>query len=492
MAEPEALADDQILAGFGYRQELRRALRLFSLFAVAFSIISITTGIFTNYGFGLAHMGPAFIWTWPVAVAGQLLVGLVVSELGTRIPLAGYSYQWGSRLVNPAYGWFVGFTGLAYLSVGAAAINFVVVAPLWAVVLGLDPTNPNSNLIITLVLLAAPLAVNLVSIWLASRINNVAVFTELVGTVVVALVLVVLALSRPAHPLGFLFSVGGEAAGGRWPGQLPFAFLIGIFTIVGFELAADLSEEAINARVTVPKAIIWSILSSGALGMIALIGFTIAIPDLGRTIASPVPLAFIIEHWLGRTLTGVFLLFVVFSIFALTVVGTAATARLIFSMARDNILPLSGLLRQVHPRTRTPVNALLATVLLALLFTLFGWWNASHGGSAFAVLVTATATLPFLVYLGTVLAYAHRRPQLEAMPGAFRLGRWAGPVMYLALGWIVFALLLLTVPGEYRGADLVCLLVEAVAAVWYLAVLRRRFAEGTAGVTPAAGAGPEG
>src|SRR5579884_2142753 len=86
MAEPEALADDQILAGFGYRQELRRALRLFSLFAVAFSIISITTGIFTNYGFGLAHMGPAFIWTWPVAVAGQLLVGLVVSELGTRIP----------------------------------------------------------------------------------------------------------------------------------------------------------------------------------------------------------------------------------------------------------------------------------------------------------------------------------------------------------------------------------------------------------------------
>ena len=47
----------------GYRPELRRSLRLFSLFAISFSIISITTGIFLNYGFGLTHLGPASIWT---------------------------------------------------------------------------------------------------------------------------------------------------------------------------------------------------------------------------------------------------------------------------------------------------------------------------------------------------------------------------------------------------------------------------------------------
>ena len=59
--------------------------------------------------------------------ARQFLVALVISELGTRIPLAGYSYQWGSRLVNSTYGWFVGFTGLCYLSVGGAGITYVVV-----------------------------------------------------------------------------------------------------------------------------------------------------------------------------------------------------------------------------------------------------------------------------------------------------------------------------------------------------------------------------
>jgi hypothetical protein len=56
-------AEEEILARAGYKPELRRSLRFFSMFAIAFSIISITTGIFLNYGFGLSYWGPASIWT---------------------------------------------------------------------------------------------------------------------------------------------------------------------------------------------------------------------------------------------------------------------------------------------------------------------------------------------------------------------------------------------------------------------------------------------
>ena len=38
---------------FGYRQDLRRTLRFFALFGVSFSVISITTGIFLNFGVGI-------------------------------------------------------------------------------------------------------------------------------------------------------------------------------------------------------------------------------------------------------------------------------------------------------------------------------------------------------------------------------------------------------------------------------------------------------
>jgi amino acid transporter len=358
MADESSLADDRINASFGYKQELRRALKLFSLYAVAFSIISITTGLSTNYGAALGALGPAAIWLWIIASLGQVLVALVVAELGTRIPLAGYSYQWGARLVNTAYGWFTGFIGLSYLSVGAAAINFVVVAPLIATLLGLNATNPTVNLVITLVIFAVNLAVNMISVALAARINNVAVFTEIIGMVGFAIVLFVAWAIHPNHDLGFLLTTGPAKTSGAILAAIPVAALMGIFTLVGFELAADLGEEAIGARITVPKAVMWSVGSSAILGLVALIGFTIAVPDVAKIAASPTPLVDIVSHWLGYYGAAVFLVLVTFSILALDVIGLAATGRLVFAMARDNILPASTWLRVVNPTTRTPIRSL--------------------------------------------------------------------------------------------------------------------------------------
>src|SRR5579862_5604676 len=92
--------EDEELAGFGYRQQFTRSLRHFESFAVAFSFISITTGIFTTYSFALATGGTRAIWTWLIVVAGQALVALVYGSLSSRVPLSGFSYQWASRLAN--------------------------------------------------------------------------------------------------------------------------------------------------------------------------------------------------------------------------------------------------------------------------------------------------------------------------------------------------------------------------------------------------------
>ncbi|MDT5128230.1 MAG: hypothetical protein QOH54_3874 [Mycobacterium sp.] len=82
---------DATLASFGYAQELKRTLRFFSLFAISFSIVSISTGIFLNYGFAINQFGGASIWTWPIAAAGQIVMALLIAELSTKIPLAGYA-----------------------------------------------------------------------------------------------------------------------------------------------------------------------------------------------------------------------------------------------------------------------------------------------------------------------------------------------------------------------------------------------------------------
>ena len=94
--------DQQVMSSFRYAQELRRTIRFFGSFAVAFSFISITTGIFDNFKSLLENSGPVGIWTWPLVTCGQLLVALIFAELASKIPLTGYSYQWVTRLAGPA------------------------------------------------------------------------------------------------------------------------------------------------------------------------------------------------------------------------------------------------------------------------------------------------------------------------------------------------------------------------------------------------------
>jgi amino acid transporter len=70
--------------------------------AAGFSFVSILTTVFQLFGFGYTFGGPLFFWTWPVVLAGQLLVALVFAELAARYPLAGSVYQWAKQLTTEA------------------------------------------------------------------------------------------------------------------------------------------------------------------------------------------------------------------------------------------------------------------------------------------------------------------------------------------------------------------------------------------------------
>ncbi|HEX4654453.1 MAG TPA: amino acid permease [Mycobacteriales bacterium] len=473
--------EEAVVNQFGYKQELRRALKYFSVFSVSFSIISITTGIFLNFGFGFGHLGPAMIWTWPVAGVGQLLVCLVLAELATRIPLAGANYQWGARLVSPTYGWFVGSLGIMYGAVGLPAIMYLAAAPLTEYVFNVSNPSGRLTLFVALLFITVAYLINVISVQLAARVNNVAVFTEIVGTVVLAVLLFFLWVGNHKHTDHGLGYIGHHfhLAGQPYWYAITLASLIGIFTIVGFEVAADLSEEAVDARRSVPRAMIGSVVWSTVLGMIVLIGFVIAVPsdkffsDTGGFLPA------MFQYWIGSGLARTFTAIVVFSMFALTVVGAAANARLYYAMSRDNMLPGSSLLRMVHPRTKTPMPALGASYVITVGVMIYGYNQAN----AFGTLVGATALVPFVVYFLTVVAYGWKRRGLEAMPGAFSLGKWAGPVFVGAFVWLVVAILALSLPKDFHGADRYVGYGIGLAAIWWAVGLYPRLRRHTAGVT---------
>ena len=285
--------------------------------------------------------------------------------------------------------------------------------------------------------------------------------------------------TKPGSGASILFSTTSVQHNAAWY-SIALAALVGIYTLVGFELAADLSEEAVNAGHTVPRAVIWAVVGSGVLGMIALIGFTIAIPDLKAVEQPGLPLLTIGGYWLGSGLTKVFIGFVVFSMFAIIVVGAAAQARLVYSLARDNMLPFSAWFRKVNPRTQTPIIALVVFGVLDIAFMIYGYLQTN----AFGTLVAATAIIPYIIYFLITVAYARKRAVLEHVPGDFHLGRWAKPVIGLVLAWTVLVMLILALPAPFHGSDKVIAGGAVLAALWYFLVLRGRLRNGTAGPAP--------
>jgi amino acid transporter len=158
--------DSADLARFGYKQELRRSLGLFSSFAVAFSYISPSTGIFTLFSLGLITLGGVFIWTWPVVALGQFIVALNFAEVSSHYPIAGSVFQWTKYLASRSYSWI---TGWIYLFAGIITVAAVVATLPIALIpalngLGwhsLNATSLHTQLVVALIALAVITILNI-------------------------------------------------------------------------------------------------------------------------------------------------------------------------------------------------------------------------------------------------------------------------------------------------------------------------------------------
>jgi amino acid transporter len=436
---------DQVLAQFGYRQELRRELKRFASFAVGFSFISITTGIFTTYGSVLGWGGPLGIWTWPIVIVGQLFVSLVFAALASRIPLAGYSYQWASRLANPKVGWLVGWLSFIFLVADVVAVDYAVAQTVLPSVLNYPSTIFSSWMGTAIVIVLQALLIIFSTHW-STRVNNVAVGTEVVGIVGLTLLLLIVGGVRGGLHAGHLFSMGSIPAKGYFSlGTLnsasPFvlSFLLGAFTIVGFEAAANLAEETETPHVTVPRAMWLSVVLSGVVGMACLIALNLASGNLVALQASSTPVADIITGTLNSVVGKLFLVFVTFSIFACGLVIFITATRLAWAMSRDERFPGYQLFRQVHPVTDTPVAAtIMLAVLMEAVLAAFGTQSTAET-TILANLFSVATLLPCLIYLATVILYVYARRTLPAAQG-FRLGSFEWPIVVLSLVWLLFEL----------------------------------------------------
>lgn len=432
---------EQTLQQFGYKQEFRRDLKHFASFAICFSFISVTTGIFSTYGTVLTTGGPLGIWTWPVSVIGQIMVALVFAALSTRMPIAGYSYQWMSRLANPKIGWLLGWVAFTFLIVVTVSVDYAIASTTLPSLLNYSATVLNQWLVAGVIIVIQLLLILFSTKW-STRINNIAVGTEVIGMVGLTLLLLIVGAIRGGIHPDHLFSTGIVSAKGYFSfgaltavGPFIFSFILGAYTIVGFEAAANLAEETQGAHQVVPFSMWFSVLLSGIVGFLFLLALNLTSGDIKALSASGTPVADIVRQVLGTVVGDIFLVVVTFSIFACGLVIFITATRLTWAMSRDERFPAHHIFRRVDRHTNTPLWAtLLCGIMMEIVLAIF-----AQQTSALTNLFSASSLLPVIIYLATVILYIVVKPRLPRAEG-FSLGAFEWPVLLLALIWLLFEL----------------------------------------------------
>jgi amino acid transporter len=274
------------------------------------------------------------------------------------------------------------------------------------------------------------------------RVNNVAVSLELIGMLLLVALLLIVGVAAHRLSVDNLFATGAAPTENYWSfgeatavGPWMLGFLLGAFTIVGFESAANLAEETKRPEVVVPRAMWQAVLASGVLGFLFLLVVTAAVDDPVALAESGTPIADVIQDILGSFVGTALLVLVAIAIFACGLVILMTGVRLVWAMSRDQRFPGWQVLQKVSPKTRTPLNATIAmTVIAAVILGLF-----STSTDALFKLFGAATLLPAIIYTITVGLYIAKRRNLPASAG-FNLGRWELPIIVVAVVWLLFEL----------------------------------------------------
>jgi amino acid transporter len=233
--------------------------------------------------------------------------------------------------------------------------------------------------------------------------------------------------------------------------------LLLVFAFGGAEIALNAGGEIRNPSRTVPLALLFGIGIVFVLYM-AIQGVAQGVlgPELAVNLEAP--LVATAERAFGPWGRTLLLIGAGISILGVTSGHVLNHPRAVFAAARDGLLP--GWLARVHPRFKTPHNAIMFCATLACAIALTG---------AFKTLAVVSSGSLLLLYLGCSLAVLKlRRKDRTVVGDVFVIP--GGPIVPVASSLVIVWLLSNLTGAEAMGlASLV-----VVASAGYLGVLARR------------------
>jgi amino acid transporter len=425
--------DEEVLESFGYKQELRRSLSFWTNFAVGFAFISPVVGLYAIIALATFAAGPAWVWALFIVLAGQLLVASVFAELASQFPIAGGIYQWSRRLTTPTYAWFAGWIYVWTIMLTVTAVAYF--GSVWLAAVFDATPSANEQVLWALAILAIATLVNAIGLNPLKYVVNVGIIAELIASVLIG---VLLLLFFRNHPISYLWEgLGAQASfnSGSYFAAFLAAIAISGWAFVGFDSCGSVSEETKDPMRRVPRAILVSLSSVGAVIILNAIAIGLSQEDTAGVMAGEIldPVTPAVVAAFGSWVEKPFELVVLAAFIACAIAVQATATRVLFSLSRDRMLPGSAVLARVGAN-KVPLGALSVAVVVSAAGLLFGL-NAR----AVNTLITFGSGGYYIVFWLVCVAALYARLTGRWVPaGRFSLGRFALPVNIAAVVWLTF------------------------------------------------------
>jgi amino acid transporter len=235
------------------------------------------------------------------------------------------------------------------------------------------------------------------------------------------------------------------------------------WTFTGYDASAHASEETKDAARNAPKGILTAVIASAVAGWVMLVAITLAIGNLDEAVGAPNPFIFVLEHALGRV--GTALVWVaVGAMWFCGLSSVTSNSRMLYAFARDGGLPFSKRLATVDARFQSPVVAVWVSVGMALALSVL-----TQVYSVMAALSTIALYASYVLPIGCAL-WARRVGWPRT--GPWSLGRFGPVVNVIAIAWVAFIVVLLSLPPNELAGRTFAATVGLLLITWFAGVRR--------------------
>ncbi len=347
-------------------RQLKKSLSFIDAIAIVVGAI-IGSGIFLKPGIVLGNAGSPFLglMAWLVGGIVTLASALTIAEVGSAIPRTGGVYVYLEELFGDIWGFLFGWVQAVITypaSAGALAIAFATFSTFFIPMSGMEQKMLAIGTVIFLVIM------NMLATKIGGVIQTVTTFAKLLPIVIIVAYGLI---KGTAHDFGFISYANVGAGIGTGFGV---AILGTLWAYDGWMEATNIAGELKNPAKQLPRALVIGVSTVVIVYMLVNVALLNVMPYTAA-VSSTNPASDLAVILFGTGAGAFIIAGIMVSVFGSANAFVMTGARIPLAMGERKQLPFSKVWSKVHPKFRTPTNALWLECGITIIYILTGTFN---------------------------------------------------------------------------------------------------------------------